>query len=92
MVSKLSSILRGGLLIVLLSFVNITPTDAQCPMCRISLESNLKNGGTQGRGMNAGIMYLLLTPYLIVGGIGFVWYRNRKKKADMELEEELAAI
>lgn len=24
--------------------------EAQCPMCRMSAESNLKNGGTEGRG------------------------------------------
>lgn len=92
MMSKLALILRGGLIVLLLSTFNIIDTSAQCPMCRMSLESNLKNGGTQGRGMNAGIMYLLMTPYLIVGGIGFVWYRNRKKKADMALEEDLATV
>ena len=27
------------------------PTQAQCPMCRMSAESNLKNGGTDGRGV-----------------------------------------
>jgi hypothetical protein len=65
---------------------------AQCPMCKMSLQSNLQNGGSQGSGINAGIMYLLMTPYLIVGGIAYVWYRNRKKKVDIILEEELATV
>jgi hypothetical protein len=65
-----------------------TPTvDAQCPMCRMSAESNLKNGGSSGKGLNAGILYMLATPYLIVGTIGFIWWRNRKREKEGELEE-----
>ncbi|MCC6461287.1 MAG: hypothetical protein IT260_12505 [Saprospiraceae bacterium] len=58
---------------------------SQCPMCRMSAESNLKNGGTDGRGLNAGILYMLVLPYLLVGSIGLWWWRNRKRQAeDME--------
>lgn len=53
---------------------------AQCPMCKIAAESNLKNGGTQGKGLNLGILYMLATPYLLIGTIGFLWWRNRKKE------------
>ena len=52
---------------------------AQCPMCKISMESNLENGGTAGQGLNKGILYLFATPYIIIGGIGYVWWRNRKQ-------------
>jgi uncharacterized iron-regulated membrane protein len=54
---------------------------AQCPMCKIAAESNMKNGGTAGRGLNAGILYMLAAPYLIVGSIAFLWWKNRKKAA-----------
>lgn len=57
-----------------------TEVAAQCPMCRMSAESNLNNGGTVGRGLNTGILYMLAMPYLIVGCIGIWWYRNRKKE------------
>ncbi|MEM9928747.1 MAG: LPXTG cell wall anchor domain-containing protein [Bacteroidota bacterium] len=60
---------------------------AQCPMCRATAESNLANGGTEGRGLNNGILYLLGMPYLLIGTIAFVWWRNRKK--DMDEEEVL---
>ena len=53
-------------------------------MCRMSAESNLKNGGTDGKGLNAGILYMLATPYLIVAGIGYVWWRNRRKEEEEE--------
>jgi|NOAtaT_7_FD_contig_121_417733_length_4092_multi_3_in_0_out_0_2 hypothetical protein len=54
---------------------------AQCPMCKIAAESNLKNGGTQGKGLNLGILYMLATPYLLIGGIGLFWWKNRKRSA-----------
>lgn len=55
---------------------------AQCPMCKASVESNLKNNnGTNlvGAGLNNGILYLLAMPYILVGVIAFLWYRNSKK-------------
>lgn len=54
--------------------------DAQCPMCRMSAESNLKSGGTAGKKLNTGILYMLATPYLIIGTIGYIWWRNRKRE------------
>ena len=43
-------------------------------------ENNLKDGGTTGKGLNKGILYMLAMPYVLVGTIGVLWYRNRKKK------------
>jgi hypothetical protein len=60
--------------------LNISDVAAQCPMCRISAESNLKDGGTMGRGLNNGILYMFFTPYLIVAGIGIWWWRNNRKE------------
>ncbi len=60
---------------------------AQCPMCRMSVQSNLQNGGTQGVGLNSGILSLLAMPYLIIGGLAFVWWKNRKKQ-NIDLLEE----
>jgi hypothetical protein len=56
---------------------------AQCPMCKIGAESNLKNGGTAGSGLNTGILYLLVLPYLMVGGLGYIWWKNRKKEDEI---------
>jgi hypothetical protein len=52
---------------------------AQCPMCRMSAEANLKDGGKTALGLNAGILYMLAMPYLLVGAIGLWWYKNRHK-------------
>jgi len=71
---KIRSILILGLIIMLVVIV-----DAQCPMCRMSAESNLKSGGTEGRALNSGILYLLSLPYLAIMVIGVLWYKNKKK-------------
>lgn len=57
-------------------------SSAQCPMCKMSAESNLKNGGTTGKGLNAGILYMLALPYTLMGTIGYIWWRNRRKEED----------
>lgn len=67
-----------------LSLIRPAEADAQCPMCRISAESNLKNGGTAGKGLNKGILYLFFTPYLVVGTLGFLWWRNNKLRQKEE--------
>lgn len=56
-------------------------TFAQCAMCRASVENNVANGDTSiGAGLNAGILYLFVMPYLMAMVIGFFWYRAAKKK------------
>jgi cbb3-type cytochrome oxidase subunit 3 len=55
---------------------------AQCPMCKMAAESDMKAGGTAGRGLNSGIFYMLSAPYLLVGGIAFLWWRNRRHQDD----------
>ncbi len=55
---------------------------AQCPMCKMSAESNLKNGGTEAAGLNKGILYMLCLPYLLVGSLGFLWWKNRRRLSD----------
>ena len=88
----MKEILRGAILIIALIFIQNIELKAQCPMCRTSLESNLNNGGTMGKGINTGIMMLFAMPYLLVGGIAYVWLRNKKNKADEEIEAEISSI
>ena len=61
---------------------------AQCPMCRMSLESNLENGGTEGKGLNTGILYMLMLPYLLVSTLGFLWWKHNRKAKDEERYKE----
>ena len=59
---------------------------AQCPMCHIAAESNLENGGTGGKGLNAGIFYMLALPYSLVATFGFIVWRNNRRKSEDEVE------
>ena len=78
-VKKIAKILVISLLVLLMwSLVDVPDMMAQCPMCRMSAESNLQNGGTNGKGLNAGILFMLSLPYLIVGSIGYIWWKNQK--------------
>jgi hypothetical protein len=56
---------------------------AQCPMCRATAESNLANGGTEGQGLNDGILYLLGMPYVLVAVVGYIWWRNRRQEHEI---------
>lgn len=54
---------------------------AQCAMCRASVENNVSNGETSiGAGLNSGILYLFVMPYLLAAVIGILWYRAAKKR------------
>ncbi len=64
-------ILLGGF------FYNLS---AQCPMCKASVESSQAIGGKSvGMGLNAGILLLLSSVYIIAFTVGIVWYRNYKR-------------
>lgn len=71
---------------VLFIFLGGSDLLAQCPMCRMSAESNLEHGGTMGKGLNSGILYMLAIPYLLVACLGIIWYKNRKKTDEEVLE------
>ncbi len=53
---------------------------AQCAMCRAVLES--EEGQATAEGVNDGIMYLMLIPYVLVGAVAFLiyWKFFRDKK------------
>lgn len=71
-------------LVVILLLASHVDALSQCPMCRMSAESNLENGGTAGKGLNNGILYILSIPYLLVATLGIIWYKNKKKADELE--------
>lgn len=52
---------------------------AQCPMCKMAAESNMKSGGSVGKGLNTGILYLLAMPYIIVSILAYIWKQTKRK-------------
>ncbi len=63
--------------IILLLLITALPAEAQCAMCRAVLES--EEGGETAKGINNGIVYLMIFPYLLIAGVGYAIYRSRKK-------------
>lgn len=53
-------------------------TQAQCAMCRASLES--EGNSAKAEAVNDGIVYLMVIPYVLVGVVGVVVYRMYSKK------------
>ena len=69
--------IRTILIIILLASIDL---DAQCAMCRAVLESD--ESGQAAKGINNGIMYLMIFPYLFIAGVGYAIYRSRKRKIE----------
>lgn len=53
--------------------VTIT-AQAQCAMCRAVLET--EEGSGMAEGINDGIIYLMVIPYLLIAGIGIIIYKK----------------
>lgn len=52
---------------------------AQCAMCRTQVKNNVSGGETSfAEGLNAGIMFLFFTPYVIVFLLIFLWFKYSK--------------
>jgi hypothetical protein len=48
----------------------------QCAMCKAVVESGYTD---QAEGLNSGILYLMVFPYLLVGALLYVIIKNKKK-------------
>ena len=73
MMNKLS------LIVFLLIFVT-GKLNAQCAMCKAAVETNLKDGGSAGAGLNQGILYLMAMPYIAMLLFGALYYLQKRKK------------
>lgn len=78
---KIKTLLIG----LFFTFLSIGQSMAQCAMCRATVENNLNTGETSvGAGLNYGILYLFMAPYLLAMAIGYLWYRNYKKQKELK--------
>lgn len=63
------------LLLVLLFLLIFQGVDAQCAMCT---KTASQLGEKPALGLNNGILYLMLSPFAIVGFIGYRWWKSNK--------------
>lgn len=74
--------LRQTMLLVLIFFLALGLGEllAQgCVQCRMAPESNMKGGGTAGKNLNTGILYMMTIPYILLMALGVYAFRKRIK-------------
>ena len=71
--------MKKALLGLFLFMAMVVDSSAQCAMCRSTLENNFSNGDPGiAAGINTGILYLLVLPYIAVVVIAVFWYKSTK--------------
>ena len=66
-------------LIIIIAMVAYLPLQAQCAMCTGQVETATNAGSSVALGINKGVLYIFIMPYLIMGTIGYFWWKGRKK-------------
>ena len=59
----------------ILFMVLFIEAEAQCAMCTKTAQ---QLGEKPAQGLNSGILYLMFTPFVIVGFIAYRWWKNNK--------------
>lgn len=49
---------------------------AQCSICT---KTSMQQGEQAGKGMNGGIVYLMMMPLAIMGFVGYRWWKREKQ-------------
>lgn len=71
--------MKSAVLIVILLLFLPFAGEAQCAMCKAVAESSTGAGSSAATGLNGGILYLMVFPYLIMGAVGYAIYRYKKQ-------------
>lgn len=73
-------------IIIILVLFSTVDAEAQCAMCRRIVESNINDSAASvSKNMNPAILYLMAIPYVILGTMAYIFYRNIRAK---RLEEQ----
>ncbi len=60
----------------LITISAIQPVAAQCSICT---KTSMQQGEQAGKGMNGGIVYLMMMPLAIMGFLGYRWWKREKQ-------------
>ncbi|HWB62422.1 MAG TPA: hypothetical protein VG603_02845 [Chitinophagales bacterium] len=61
--------------------VAVLPAFSQCAMCAGQVETATNAGSSVALGVNKGVLYIFVMPYLIIGTLAYFWWKG-KKNAD----------
>jgi TRAP-type C4-dicarboxylate transport system permease small subunit len=74
------------ILFVMVLLLVASTADAQCAMCKMAAESGTQAGNSPTLGLNQGILYLAVVPYLSFMVIAFLFWKGWKKRKREEAE------
>lgn len=77
-ISILLNSFKRNIVIIIVMLLFVTSAEAQCAMCRAVLES--EEGQSTAQGINNGIVYLMVIPYVLIGGLAYFIYRKLNNK------------
>ena len=66
-------------LLMIILVLTVSHTYAQCAMCT---KTASQLGEKPALGLNNGIIYLMLTPLIIMGVIDFRWWKSEKQNSE----------
>ena len=71
-----------ALLLGMLLSVAPLAVQAQCVMCKTGVEAaRQERDDYDVAGLNKGIVYMMTVPYILMGAVGYFWYRRTHPKA-----------
>lgn len=73
----------ASLALLLGVLLSLTPlaAQAQCVMCKSQVEAaRQERDDYDVAGLNKGIVYMMAVPYLLMGAVGYFWYRRTHPK------------
>ena len=73
---------------VLICIFLLLKTEISVAQCSICTKTASQLGEKPARGLNTGIIYLMLTPFAVGGYIGFRWWKHEKELMKKENENQ----
>jgi hypothetical protein len=61
--------------VLFMSLIQFEPLNAQCSICS---KTTQQMGDKPAKGFNSGIIYLMLTPFAVMGYVGYRWFKNNQ--------------
>ena len=69
---------------VIIFLCSVYNLSAQCAMCKTTVVNNVSNVELSlAQGLNYGIVYLFVSPYIAIFILAYFWYKTSKKKSNL---------
>jgi hypothetical protein len=68
------------LFLLFYSIITSSKVNAQCSVCT---KTASQMGEKPAKGLNQGILYLMLAPFAIAGVVGYRWWKSNRDTTDM---------